>query len=63
MEEGIQNKQSKKTGVNRSVYISMKAAEILKACRKSTNRSKSSIISMLVEKYGPNIARDPRLLP
>lgn len=62
MGEETQEKVSKKMGVNRSIYVSIRAAEILKACKKSTKRSKSAIISMLVEKYGPNIARDPRLL-
>jgi hypothetical protein len=55
-------KVSRRTGVNRSLYITINAAAILKACRKTTRRSNSAVVSMLLEKYGPNITRDGRLL-
>lgn len=57
-----EEKANKRNGVNRSLYISKTAAAILKSCRKSTRRSNSAIVSILLEKYGPNIARDGRLL-
>jgi len=53
---------NKRTGVNQSLYISLTAASLLKTCRKSTKRSKSAVVSLLLEKYGPSIARDPKLL-
>lgn len=53
---------TKRNGVNKSLYITVTAAQLLKSCKRSTKRSHSAIVSMLLEKYGPNISRDGRLL-
>lgn len=53
---------SRRNGVNKSLYITTAANQLLRSCKKSTKRSHSAIVSMLLEKYGPNIARDGRLL-
>ncbi len=55
-------KASKRTGVNRSIYISEAAAEVLRACRKATKRSQSSIISLILERYGLEVVEDPDVL-
>jgi hypothetical protein len=55
-------KEKVRNGVSKSLYISKQANALLRACGRATRRSQSEIVSMLAEKYGQQIVRDPRLL-
>lgn len=46
---------NKKNGVNTSLYLSRKASKILDDCKRSTRRTKSVIVSLLIEKYSGNL--------
>lgn len=44
-----------RNGTNKSVYLTVKAAELLARVAISTRRSQSEIICLLVETYGPDL--------
>lgn len=51
-----------RTGEDCSLYVSKAAMQILKRLVKATRRSRSMIVSLFVEKYGPEIEKDPKSL-
>ena len=48
-------------GKSTSVYLSELADRMLDECSKSTRRSKSAIVSMLIERWCPALARTNRI--
>lgn len=55
-------KELKRSGVDNSLYLSKEADSILDRCKARTRRSRSLVASMLIEKYGPAVEKDPGLL-
>lgn len=51
-----------RTGENCSLYITKPAMKLLKVLAKSSRRSRSMIVSLFVEKYGPELEKNPGLL-
>ena len=52
----------KRTGVNCSLYLSKEAAALLSSMKKKARRSKSVVVSLLLEKFGPLVMEDPKSL-
>ncbi len=51
-----------RNGVNASLYISKEADKILDELEEPTRRSRSEIVSILIEKHGPGYILDPKSL-
>jgi hypothetical protein len=51
-----------RNGVNKSLYLSKTADAILARIEKATPLSQSAIVSLMIQRFGPEIERDPRKL-
>lgn len=49
-------------GINKSLYLSIEAGEILERLKEVTDRSESKVVTLLLEKYGPEIMNHPEKL-
>lgn len=50
-----QEKELFRSGVNTSLYISKAGSALLTKLEKKTRRSKSTIVTLLIEKYAPDV--------
>ena len=56
------NKEEQRKGVNASLYISKEADRILDDLEEPTRRSRSEIVSIIIERHGPQYIQDPKSL-
>jgi len=48
-----------KTGVNASLYLSKEADDVLDRVAAAAKRSRSDVVSLMLEIYGPELLNDP----
>lgn len=62
MEEQQQAAQevNERNGVNKSIYLTKAADGFLRRLAKVLGRSESAVVSRLVEKYGPELAKEQK---
>jgi hypothetical protein len=58
-DEEKEAEKSGATGVNKSLYLTKEADELLTRIKEVSRRSQSEVVSLMLEMYGPEVINDP----